>query len=46
MKLGWIEIHSIVLMGDASVHFMTDSTDLSLHRALHSRNGHEVVQDF
>lgn len=35
-----------VLTGDASVHFLTDSTDTALHRALHSRNGHEVVQEF
>lgn len=35
-----------ILMGDASVHFLTDSMDTLMHRALHSRNGREVVQDF
>ncbi len=35
-----------VLMADASVHFLSDSTDTNLHRSLHSRDGREVIQDF
>lgn len=35
-----------VLMGDASIHFLSDSTDTELHRSLHSRNGREVIGDF
>jgi prepilin-type N-terminal cleavage/methylation domain-containing protein len=35
-----------VLMGDASVHFLTDSTDTALHRALHSCDGGEVVGEY
>jgi prepilin-type N-terminal cleavage/methylation domain-containing protein len=32
-----------VLMGDGTVHFLSSSIDLSTHRALHSRNGREIV---
>ncbi|MGV3486882.1 MAG: DUF1559 domain-containing protein, partial [Planctomycetaceae bacterium] len=32
-----------LLMGDAAVRFLTDSTDTALHRSLHTRNGREVV---
>ena len=32
-----------VLMADGSVHFLSNSIDTATHRALHSRNGGEVV---
>ena len=35
-----------VLMADGSVHFLTDSIDLELHRDLHSCNGREVIAAF
>lgn len=34
------------LLGDGSVRFLSDSIDASLHRALHSCNGGEVVSEF
>ena len=35
-----------VLMADGAVRFLSDNIDTSLHRALHSRDGGEVVSDF
>ncbi len=35
-----------LLFADGSVHFMSDSTDVELHRDLHSANGREVIQGF
>ncbi len=35
-----------LLFADGSTHFLTDSTNLELHRDLHSCNGHEVVGEF
>lgn len=35
-----------LVMGDGAVKFLTDSTDLTLHRSLHSRNGKEVLNGF
>ena len=34
-----------VMMGDGAVRFLSDSTDTFLHRAIHSRDGGEVVND-
>jgi len=35
-----------VLLGDGAVRFLSDSIDADIHRALHSRNGGEVVGEF
>lgn len=35
-----------VLMGDGAVRFLGNSLDTNLHRALHSKNGGEVVSGF
>ncbi len=35
-----------VLMGDGSVRYLSDSTDATLHRNLHSINGGEIVGEF
>jgi prepilin-type N-terminal cleavage/methylation domain-containing protein/prepilin-type processing-associated H-X9-DG protein len=32
-----------VLLGDGTVHFLSNSIDTATHRALHSRNGREVL---
>jgi prepilin-type processing-associated H-X9-DG protein len=37
---------AMLLFADGSVHFLTDSTEVELHRDLHSCNGREVVGDF
>ena len=34
------------LFGDGTVRFLGDSIDTTVHRALHSRNGNEVVGEF
>lgn len=34
------------LLGDGTVRFLSDSTDVTLHRSLHSRNGNDIVSDF
>lgn len=34
------------LLCDGAVRFLSDNIDLSLHRAIHSRNGNEVIGDF
>jgi prepilin-type processing-associated H-X9-DG protein len=35
-----------ILMGDGAVRFLGDSVDVSICRALHSRNGGEVVGEY
>ncbi|MBI3866683.1 MAG: DUF1559 domain-containing protein, partial [Planctomycetia bacterium] len=35
-----------VLMGDGTVHYLNNSIDTGIHRALHSRNGGEAVGSF
>jgi prepilin-type N-terminal cleavage/methylation domain-containing protein/prepilin-type processing-associated H-X9-DG protein len=35
-----------VLLGDGSVRFLGDGTNLAVHRALHSRAGGEIVGDY
>ncbi|ADG70045.1 protein of unknown function DUF1559 [Planctopirus limnophila DSM 3776] len=35
-----------VLIGDGTVRFLSENIDITLHRALHSRNGNEVVSEF
>ncbi len=35
-----------LLFADGSVHFLSDSTDVQLHRNLHSANGGEVLEGF
>ena len=35
-----------VLMGDGSVRFLGENMNANLHRALHSKNGGEVVGEF
>jgi prepilin-type processing-associated H-X9-DG protein len=35
-----------VLMADGSVRLFSDNIDANLHRAVHSRNGGEVVGEF
>lgn len=35
-----------VLFGDGNVRFLSDSINIAIHRAIHSRNGGEVVGEF
>ena len=35
-----------LLFADGSVHFLSDGTDVELHRNLHSANGREVIEGF
>ncbi len=37
---------AMLLFADGSIHFLSDSTDLQLHRDLHSCNGREVLGAF
>lgn len=34
------------LLGDGTVHFLSDSIDAGLHRSLHSRSGNDLVTEF
>ncbi|WP_146515712.1 DUF1559 domain-containing protein [Rubripirellula amarantea] len=37
---------AMLCFADGSVHFLSESTDVELHRDLHSANGREVLQGF
>ena len=41
----WHPGGAFVMMGDSSVHFMSDSTNATILHSLHSISGHEPIPD-